>query len=254
MATYRYWRATFYRAPGGFATIMNEMQLLDASSANLAHGGTAVASQENQAAALAFDGSDSTAWAAIGGYTHWLQYDLGSEQDVRSVNLRMLGNNNQAQLATILASHDGFNWDVVSASIEMPLITTTYGDFLLPVVATPIVGEGGTLGLFGDTAVPTPRFTTFTDRSSGDLGVSGRGGIAGEVEVSGTPDTPIGRKVRLHASAGGAPVRETWSDPVTGAYAFGDLDPRQSFYLIALDFEHNYNAVIKDNIVPEVTP
>lgn len=80
----------------------------------------------------------------------------------------------------------------------------------------------------------------------------GPGRIVGAVEEKGTPNTPLRRKVRLHRDVDGMPVRETWSDAVTGAYEFTDINPAYTYTAIAYDYERNYRAVLADGLVPEV--
>lgn len=251
MATYRYWRAVYYGTRG--AIITNEMQLLNSSGVNLVTGagGAASASHSNQAEALAFDGNDATAWATIGtGPCAWLQIDMLAEVDVANINIRTLGNNNQPSLGVIVASHNGLDFDVVSHTREMKFATDTYLDFLFPIVVTPLVGEGGRAGRFGATVAHAPAYTAIGGGSSGNPGCNGTGSISGNVDLVGSPNTPVARRVRLHASGTGELVRQTLSDAATGAYAFTGIDASQSYYVIALDHLHNYNAVVKDNVTP----
>lgn len=70
--------------------------------------------------------------------------------------------------------------------------------------------------------------------------------ISGTVKISGTPDVPAARRVRLHDRLSGRPVRETWSS-VDGAYSFPKMRPG-SWYVIGFDHLGNYNAVIRDQI------
>lgn len=81
---------------------------------------------------------------------------------------------------------------------------------------------------------------------------SGRGRIAGTVKVKGTPNVPTKRRVRLLRDRDFLLVRETWSDPVTGAYAFHEIDERYTYSVIADDYEGNFRAVLADRVVPEV--
>jgi hypothetical protein len=49
-------------------------------------------------------------------------------------------------------------------------------------------------------------------------------------------------------------VREMWSDPTTGAYAFENIDATQKYTVVSYDYTQNYRAVIGDNITPEPMP
>ena len=82
----------------------------------------------------------------------------------------------------------------------------------------------------------------------------GLGNISGTVDRKGTPaNVPLRRRVRLHQDIDGRPIRETWSDAVTGEFAFHGIDPAQRYTTIAYDYEHNFRAVAADNLTPEVT-
>ena len=88
-----------------------------------------------------------------------------------------------------------------------------------------------------------------------DSVLGGIGVIVGLVELAANPEnTKLKRKVRLHRDVDGMLVRETWSDAVTGAYAFAYIDPAYKYTAIAYDYEHNYRAEAADNLTPEVLP
>lgn len=81
----------------------------------------------------------------------------------------------------------------------------------------------------------------------------GRGRVAGTVKEASTPsDLPLRRRVRLFNQLDGRMYGETWSDATTGAYSFDYIDETAIYYVVAHDYTANYNAVIKDGIVPEV--
>ena len=61
-------------------------------------------------------------------------------------------------------------------------------------------------------------------------------------------------RVRLFRQRDGLLARETWSDPVTGAFAFDGLDDSQQFVAMAEDGSGVYAPVAADRRVPEVTP
>lgn len=91
-------------------------------------------------------------------------------------------------------------------------------------------------------------------QKSGDYIHGGKGFITGTVEEKATPNIPLRRRVRLHRDVDGMMVRETWSDAVTGAYTFTDINPAYTYHTIAFDYARNYLAVIADNLTPEVAP
>ena len=89
-------------------------------------------------------------------------------------------------------------------------------------------------------------------QKSGDYIHGGKGFIPGTVEEKATPNIPLRRRVRLHRDVDGLCVRETWSDAVTGAYEFTDINPTYKYTAIAYDYAHNHRAVAADNLTPEV--
>jgi hypothetical protein len=77
---------------------------------------------------------------------------------------------------------------------------------------------------------------------------SGPGRIAGSVAVEGAP---AARKVRLFEAVSGVLVRETWSDPLTGAYEFSGIDPANEYVVLVHDHTRTYNALVQDAVAPE---
>lgn len=92
----------------------------------------------------------------------------------------------------------------------------------------------------------------FSTRDLSDLGGTGR--IDGTVKVDATPDYPVWRRVRLIDRRDSRLVRETWSDPTTGAYAFEHIAMDRRYVVIAYDHTGVYNAEILDNLAPELMP
>lgn len=86
-----------------------------------------------------------------------------------------------------------------------------------------------------------------------DLAYGGPGRISGTVKIKGTPDYPVSRRVRLLRERDGVCIRETWSDPLSGAYQFDGIDPAQRYTVLAYDHEHQLRAVVADNLSPEPT-
>lgn len=65
---------------------------------------------------------------------------------------------------------------------------------------------------------------------------------------SGTPNTPVHRRVRLHDQVTGKPLREVWSNPVTGAWQFTGIRAG-TFFVVAFDHTGQYNGEIATDIV-----
>jgi len=79
--------------------------------------------------------------------------------------------------------------------------------------------------------------------------------ISGTVKEKAVPvDVPVSRRVLLFDERANVVVRETWSDAVTGAYAFEQLQPAVRYVVIAYDHQHDYRAVIADNLTAEPMP
>ena len=90
------------------------------------------------------------------------------------------------------------------------------------------------------------------DRVTGVLG-KGVGRVHGTVQLKGEPsNTPLKRRVRLIRERDGLQVRETWSDPVTGAYEFNFIDELQTWTVISYDHTRDKRAVIADALVPDL--
>ena len=87
----------------------------------------------------------------------------------------------------------------------------------------------------------------------GGTAYGGRGRIVGTVKNKGEPsDTPVYRRVRLFKDRDGHCVAETWSDPVTGAYAFENINPAHKYTALSYDHTGQFRAVVADNLTPEV--
>lgn len=135
------------------------------------------------------------------------------------------------------------------------------GEFVPPAhLGDPYAGTGGAKVNLTDYAkfasspvsAALATHTPVVDTLARDIEFSGRGRIAGTVKVKGTPNVPTKRRVRLLRDRDFLLVRETWSDPVTGAYAFHEIDERHTYTVIADDYEGNFRAVLADRVVPEV--
>jgi hypothetical protein len=85
--------------------------------------------------------------------------------------------------------------------------------------------------------------------SPGDYGGLGR--VAGDVKIKGLPDVPVSRMVRLHREVDGAPVAQTISDSVTGAYEFLWINPTYTYTVISYDLPDGFRAAIASGVIPE---
>jgi hypothetical protein len=80
----------------------------------------------------------------------------------------------------------------------------------------------------------------------------GIGQITGTVKEHGSPDFPIRRRVVLYEELSHTFVRETWSDALTGSYAFPNVDRSRTYTVLSYDHTNTYRAVIADKQIPEL--
>jgi hypothetical protein len=89
-----------------------------------------------------------------------------------------------------------------------------------------------------------------------DVEYGGKGTIYGttKIFVSDEVQTPTRACVLLVHQRSKLPVRETWSDPITGAFAFEGIDTAQEFITLAEDPAGGYRPVAANRLTPEVLP
>lgn len=106
---------------------------------------------------------------------------------------------------------------------------------------------------FFDVGTTQPRVASLLnpfDRVDG-----GPGRIVGTVKEKNTPaNTPLKRRVVLLSMPGSRAMRETWSDPVTGAYEFKEIAVDRTYTVLAYDHTGVYRGVVADNLTPELMP
>ena len=85
-----------------------------------------------------------------------------------------------------------------------------------------------------------------------DIEHGGPGTIYGTTKTKGTPNAPTKARVVLQHQRSKLPVRETWSDPVTGYFAFTGIDTNQQFLTLAEDAAGNFRPVAANRLTPEV--
>ena len=67
-----------------------------------------------------------------------------------------------------------------------------------------------------------------------------------------TPNSTTKSPVVLLHQRSKLPVRETWSDPVTGAFVFSGIDTSQQFLALAEDAAGHFRPVVANRLTPEV--
>ena len=126
--------------------------------------------------------------------------------------------------------------------------------FAIPDLTTPAVGTVVSDALIAGSA---PLSAYFAGRAASvqmarDVEVGGLGTIYGTTKTKGTPNLPTKARVVLLHQRSKLPVRETWSDPVTGAFVFGGIDTSQQFLTLAEDAEGHFRPVAANRLTPEV--
>lgn len=118
--------------------------------------------------------------------------------------------------------------------------------FLAPLtrLQSPQTAQWATLGACG------AQLQSLTPRRR-NIYFGGRAHIAGTVKKKGTPDQPLVRPVYLYEEKSHTLVASTWSAS-DGSYRFDDLDPSLRYSVVSYDTEHQYRAVIADNLQAEI--
>lgn len=80
----------------------------------------------------------------------------------------------------------------------------------------------------------------------------GIGRITGTVKN--TPATPVERRLLLLDEATRIVTQEVWSDALTGAYTFNNLDMQARYTVLSYDHTTLYRAVVADRQQPELMP
>ncbi len=104
-------------------------------------------------------------------------------------------------------------------------------------------------------STPVPAFSTRRAaplQLARDVEFGGPGTIYGTTKTKGTPNAPTKSRVVLLHQRSKLPVREAWSDPVTGAFAFTGIDTTQQFLTLAEDAEGHFRPVAANRLTPEV--
>ena len=246
MTAARYWRVTFSNSSGGLSTDiwLDEVEFLDSSMQIIpATGGSAIASGEYSAdypKEQAFDGSTtSNGWSgAAGMWPQWIGYVFSAPVAPVYVRLKLPENASASDELPVVGgifvdrSDDGVSWVVGAPSVVSGSIAV--GQVIVCTVV----------------AASLPRAIGSVHRTP-DVGFdSGPLQITGTTKNTGTPPTPVRRRVRLHEQSSGRIVRETWSDATTGAYSFTGLR-LTAYYVVGFDHTGQYSGVIETDVIPE---
>jgi hypothetical protein len=268
MTTARFWRVSVAGNNGGTVVAFTEVAFLSAAGIDLSTGGVAIASSEYSAtlvAANAFDKvlTSSSRWAqAANQWPAWIGYDHGVPVDVSLVRIlcdtHPTTNDTQCPwgtgAVTIQCSADGAAWTSAGTTVWHGGTWTNSATVFLGFTnsvrapAASRVAQAVTAGV--------PAFATRTSRAQrardAEFGGTGRIWGTNEIEIAPGTTVPTGGRVVLLRQRDKLLARETWADPVTGAWAFEGLDTRQDFLALAEDLAGNYRPVAANRLTPEV--
>lgn len=83
----------------------------------------------------------------------------------------------------------------------------------------------------------------------GRYGFGPRGRVSGVVKINGTVPAS-GYKVWLYRAADGILIAQTWSEPISGVYAFDGLELSQTYLAVATDHAGLYKPVAAGLFAP----
>lgn len=134
-----------------------------------------------------------------------------------------------------------------------PFPDSTGGNFFLPATMH-TAGSAAQLAA----SSPVPAFSTRRAHSlqmARDIEHGGPGTIYGTTKTKGaSANTPTYARVVLLHQRSKLPVREVWSDPITGSFAFTGIDATQQFITLVEDAAGDFRPVAASRLVPEVAP
>jgi hypothetical protein len=109
--------------------------------------------------------------------------------------------------------------------------------------------------MLGDDVIGSTQSFIHLPPSQQDREDGGAGYIVGTVKEKNTPaNTPLKRRVVLLSMPASRAIRETWSDPDTGAYEFAGVATDRVYTVVSYDHTGIYRGVVADNLTPEVMP
>jgi hypothetical protein len=189
-------------------------------------------------------------------YNKWIVFDFGSGNafDINYVAITNVGPSDEAAIYSLKIgilqwSDTGAAWTdriYIAQNPNSAGVTTAFETNSLSVqLQTLDTVYKQTVGYaFGVSLVQAYRLPIYA---------RGKGRIRGTVKIDDTPsDIPVRRRVLLFKEPDFVIVGQQWSDAVTGAYEFTDLDMASRYTTLALDHNHAYRAEPADNLTPEL--
>ncbi len=253
MATHTYWALFVSGAsPGtnGGAELSEVEMRASVGGADLCSGGAASASSGT--AANAFDNTNGSVWAsALARGLHRLAYQFASPVEVVEVSLRTGASPDYCPPYAALAwSDDGTAWTLLGPAFAVTQTTgtTTVASGFGPTEVAKAPGAAAHLATaWATVGVPALGAKAMAMTRRDQWG--GQHRVAGDVAITGTPDVPVRRRVRLFDKASGALMREAWSATADGAYSFDHIRSGEAIVL-AEDHTDVFNAVVSDAVMP----
>lgn len=80
---------------------------------------------------------------------------------------------------------------------------------------------------------------------------AGDGIVSGDAVNVGPPEVPVSRRFRLVEERGGTLIREVWSDPVTGAWAFDHIRRDVKYSVLGYDHTGYYNGWLRTGVTAD---
>lgn len=254
------WRLAFSASNGGTYIQLTEVAFLDSGGNDLSVGGVALASSTyggGYEAAKAFDKSNGTDWCTVyGGVPAWLQYTHSAPVDVAKVRITCSATlawlpPNVGALGLLAGANqqDRYDLSVASGSFTPSAVVVLNATPYVPPRASlqpgAIVLSGGASAPAGLVLAPPAVRIDQQD--------SGLHRLYGTVELAGTPNLLLRRRVQLWNQRDGRLIRETWSDATTGAWSFDYIRGGDGTRYCVVTYDHTgqKQAQIADNLEPE---
>jgi hypothetical protein len=270
MAAHRYWglrlRCRYVNAFGGWAVAIAEIEMAaTVGGADQCSGGTPGADSSDGVTTPAnlYDNNTATSWER-GAYTQvdvW--YDFGAPVNVSEIRVTLPGSG---------ASRPGSLYAPDATLVIFSDVGPSAWSVGTPATWHPVTTDGQVLLIQGVSDEPGPGTLVahelarlepgWPDDPNNHAAVgaamswdqhSGTHRVAGDVAIEGTPDVPVARRVRLLVKRSAELARETWSDPVTGAYSF-DRVAAQEYIVLSEDHTRVHNAAVTDAVTPVPMP
>ena len=262
MAAHLHWRILFDKGAG--ATVdLREVGFFDAAGADLSVGGVGSASTEyggSYLKAYLFDKNVSTYYATASGvaYPQWVGYSFLSAVDVRKVRVYPTSSLYAPANVRLQFSDDGAVWSTPQSLIEA---SGGLAQGLDTMLALPLAFDGPLFVMQRQDwivrSIPGALVAVVCvgPQVAADLQFGGFGRIWGTTKTKASPSNlPTKARVVLLHQRSRLPVREVWSDPITGEFAFNGIDTSQEFLTLAEDAAGNFRPVAASRLAPEVAP